>query len=352
MQIIHSIQVLRALAAFMVAIHHAQWDASLLAERFGLGFVRNDLLPWMAGVDIFFVVSGFIMVHASAGLFGRAGAWRSFLSRRIARIVPLYWAATTLFLVVVLAAPAALNSARPDLWQILASYLFWPAVSTQGLVQPIYSLGWTLNYEMLFYALFAAGLVLPGRWTLPAVAAALAGLVAAQELLGLPLPFGFWGQPIVLEFAAGMGIAVLRAKGLRLGAMARIALAIAGLAVLVMAARADVGASPWSGPLWHGSAAALLVLAAGCGSPRERPAPGLVRGLATLGDASYALYLVHPFVIRALRQAMTLAGLALPAVLVALALVGSVAAALLVHFSFEKPATRWMRRVLESGAPR
>lgn len=345
--------MLRALAAFMVAIHHAQWDASLLAERFGLGFTRNDMLPWMAGVDIFFVVSGFIMVHASADLFGRPGAWRAFLSRRIARIVPLYWAATTLFLLVVLAAPAALNSGRPDIGQILASYLFWPVVSTQGLVQPIYSLGWTLNYEMLFYALFSVGLLLPARWTLPAVTGALVLLVGAQHLSGsLPLPFGFWGQPIVLEFAAGMGIAVLRRRGLRFGARTRIAVALVGIAVLAVAARADISASTWSGPLWHGSAAVLLVLAAGCGAPRDRPALAGVRVLAAVGDASYALYLVHPFVIRALRQAVTLAGLAMPLLFVAVALAGSVMAALLVHRFFEKPATRGMRRLFGGRAPR
>lgn len=350
MPTIHSIQVLRALAAFMVAIHHAQWDASLLAERFGLGFVRNDMLPWMAGVDIFFVVSGFIMVHASADLFGRPGAWRAFLSRRIARIVPLYWAATTLFLLVVFTAPAALNSGRPDLGQILASYLFWPTVSTQGLVQPVYSLGWTLNYEMLFYALFSLGLLLPGRWTLPAVTVALVLLVGAADLAGaLPLPLGFWGQPIVLEFAAGMGIAVLRRRGLRLGTAMRIAIALAGLAVLAVAARFDMSASAWAGPLWHGSAAVLLVLAAGCGARRERPASAPVRALAAVGDASYALYLVHPFVIRALRQAMSMAGLAMPLLFVALALAGALVAALLVHRFFEKPATRAMRRLL---APR
>ncbi len=75
MQPIHSIQVLRALAAFMVAIHHVQPDAAVVAERFGLELRgRSDLLPWMAGVDIFFVVSGFIMVHASQELVsGRQG---------------------------------------------------------------------------------------------------------------------------------------------------------------------------------------------------------------------------------------------------------------------------------------
>lgn len=346
MQPIHSIQVLRALAAFMVAIHHVQPDAVVVAERAGLSFTRSDLLPWMAGVDIFFVVSGFIMVHASQDLFGRAGASRLFLTRRLARIVPLYWAMTTLFLLVGLAVPALLNSGVPNLQQILGSYLFWPVVSTQGLVQPVYSLGWTLNYEMLFYALFAAGLMLPRRWTLPAVTLVLGLLVATESLNGpLSLPFGFWGQPIVLEFAAGMGIAVLRQKGLRLHGVLRIAVAAAGAALLVAAAHFPGTDGPWSSVLWRGGAAVLLMLAAGCG--REGIVPlRPVKALAAVGNASYALYLVHPFVIRGVREIVLRLGLHSPMLYIALALAGSVIAALMLYRFFEKPATRLARRWL------
>ncbi|KQK29276.1 hypothetical protein ARD30_18770 [Bosea thiooxidans] len=346
MQPIHSIQVLRALAAFMVAVHHVQPDAAVLAERAGIAFVRSDVLPWMAGVDIFFVVSGFIMVHASQDLFGRQGAPAIFLKRRLARIVPLYWATTTLFLLVGLAVPATLNSSAPNPAQILGSYLFWPVVSTQGFVQPVYSLGWTLNYEMLFYLLFAAGLLLPKRWTLPAVALLLAVLVGAESLNGpLALPFGFWGQPIVLEFAAGMGIAVLRQKGLRLHGLLRIAVAAAGVAVLLAAADQPGTEGSWNSVLWRGGAAVLLMLAAGCGREGIVPAAP-VKALAAVGDASYALYLVHPFVIRGMREAALRIGLYAPLPYMVLALAGSVVAALLLYRFFEKPATRLVRRWL------
>jgi exopolysaccharide production protein ExoZ len=345
---LYGIQALRALAALMVAVHHAQHDAVVVAQRAGATFAPSTLLPWMAGVDIFFVVSGFIMVHASAGLFDRPDGAKLFLARRLARIVPVYWAATTLFLAVGLAVPAALNSGAPDLSQIAGSYLFWPVVSTVGLVQPVYSLGWTLNYEMLFYALFGAGLLLPGRWTLPAVALALALLVAAEAFSGpLALPFGFWGQPIVLEFVAGMGIALLRRRGLRLGLVARAVVAALGVAVLLAAARWPGDGGAWSSFAWQGSAAALLVLAAACGERRTAPSVP-VRALALVGDASYALYLAHPFVIRGLREVFTRLGLGSPLGFIALALAGSVAAALLAHRYFEKPATRWLRRRLRA----
>ena len=79
--------------------------------------------------------------------------------------------------------------------------------------------------------------------------------------------------------------------------------------VLLAAARWSVDGSAWSSFAWHGSAAALLVLAAACGERRSVPSVP-VRALALVGDASYALYLVHPFVIRGLREVFTRLGLA------------------------------------------
>lgn len=337
--------MLRALAAFMVAVHHVQSDAAVLARLGGRSFTPSDLLPWMAGVDIFFVVSGFIMVHASASLFDRPGASALFLKRRLVRIVPLYWAATTLFLLVALALPATLNSAAPSAGQIAASYLFWPVISSSGLVQPVYSLGWTLNYEMLFYVLFAAALTLPRRLVVPAVTLALASLVGATAMLGpLPLPFGFWGQPIVLEFAAGMGIALLHRRGLMLGAGARFALAAVAVGLLLGSPHAPLSAGPWRDLALHGSAAALLVLAAVTG-PREPAAPtALGSALVRVGDASYALYLVHPFAIRGLREVFVRLGVLEPWLFVVAALASAVIAALLVHRLFEVPVTRALRR--------
>ncbi|KPF62571.1 hypothetical protein IP69_20525 [Bosea sp. AAP35] len=341
-------QALRALAAFMVAVHHVQPDAAVLARQGGLSFARSDVLPWMAGVDIFFVVSGFIMVHASGSLFGRPDGPTLFLQRRLARIVPLYWAATTLFLLTGLIVPALLNSGTPSLGQIAASYLFWPAVSPQGLVQPVYSLGWTLNYEMLFYVLFAAALVLPARFVVAAVTFALVALVASEALAGpLPLPFGFWGQPIVLEFAAGMGLALLRQRGLRLGAALRWSFVAGAVLLLLSGQYLLLPAGPWRDLAVHGTAATLLVLAAVSGFQAGVP-PRLMTAFARVGDASYALYLVHPFAIRGSREVFTLAGIHEPALFVVVALAVAVIAALVVHQLFEVPMTRGLRRL--SGA--
>lgn len=345
---LYGIQVLRALAALMVAVHHVQGDASFLAARAGTSFTPSHALPWTAGVDLFFVISGFIMVHSSAGLFDRPDGARLFIARRIARIVPLYWAATTLFLVMLLVSPALLNSGAPSFAQIAASYLFWPMANAASQLQPIYSLGWTLNYEMLFYALFGAALLAPGRLVAPLVTVALAGLVGAQVTAGpLPLPLGFWGQPIVLEFAAGMAVGLLRQNGLRLDGHLRWLMAAAGIAMFVIASGDGWAQTSWGAVALRGPAALLLVTAAACGRNVTAPS-ALVRALALLGDASYALYLVHPFAMRALREVFARTAPSATSLFVVLALIAAVLAALAVYRWFERPMTRVLRRTLRA----
>jgi len=95
-----SIQVLRALAAFAVTIEH------IVGYEFARQYGLPDALPHFqfgrAGVDLFFVISGFVMVYASESYFGRAKAPQEFFLRRLARIVPLYWVTTTIVLVYLL----------------------------------------------------------------------------------------------------------------------------------------------------------------------------------------------------------------------------------------------------------
>lgn len=345
------LQILRALAALSVAMLHAQHDAQSLAERAGRAFAPISAFPWEAGVDVFFVISGFIMVHASGRLFGLPEARRLFLARRIARIVPVYWAVTSAYLAIALLAPAALNPEFLGWGRVVASYLFIPVPRPDGLVQPLYGLGWTLNYEMFFYVLFALAIARPRTQAVLALSAALVGLVALGRFAGpLPQPLGFWSDPIVLEFVYGMGLALLHAHGARLVSVARAGLAAAAVAALAAAA---VAAPDWAAAdrfLAYGLPAAALVAAVALG--RERPQAGpLARFGAALGDASYALYLVHPFAIRAGRELVArsgLGGVIGPWSFVALALAASITAALLLYRLFERPMTAALRRLLKA----
>ncbi|MCF4125779.1 acyltransferase family protein [Methylobacterium sp. SyP6R] len=339
------IQALRALAALMVAAGHAQFEVAGLAARAGLSFVPAAWLPWPAGVDVFFVISGFIIVHASAPLHGRARPRRIFLAHRIARVVPLYWLATTLVLALAFARPGLLGAGTEGPGYLVASYLFWPMARTDGAVQPLYSLGWTLNYEMAFYALFALALPLGRRGAVLGVLALLAGLVLSGQLPGpWPVPLAFWSDPIVVEFACGAGLALARQEGLRLPGPARLALAVAGLALLSLAGEAPAlpRCLAWGGPALLLVAAVALGPAGGAGR-RLRPA-------IVLGDASYALYLAHPFVVRGVRIAAEATGLAAltgPGILAVLMLVLASLAAILLHRTVERPLTRAARAVLE-----
>jgi exopolysaccharide production protein ExoZ len=346
------IQLLRAFAALCVVVFHAQSDAAVVGARLGTGFVRSDVFPWLAGVDIFFVISGFIMVYASSRWFGSARAPRVFLAHRIARIVPLYWATMMVYLAVVLLAPLLLNSEYLAPHFVIASFLFVPAARPDRLVQPLYSLGWTLNYEMFFYALFAIAIAFPRRRAVPALIAALVLLVLCGNAFApLPQPLAFWSDPIILEFAFGMALGWASAEGFFLSRPARLACGLAGLALMAL----DLS-RPWEllalpRPLAYGLPAAFLVATAALASPERRSAENLlIRWGVVLGDASYALYLLHPFIIRALRELVTrtaIAALIGPWSFVMLSILCAAAAAICVNRVFERPITRATRRLLE-----
>lgn len=339
------IQVLRALAALAVAFLHAQHDAAGLAARAGQSFPPLERFPWMAGVDIFFVISGFIMVYSSRSLFGTKGGKSAFLARRLLRIVPLYWTVTTLYLAIALIAPTLLNSETLVPWQILASYLFIPFERPDGTAQPLYSLGWTLNYEMFFYVLFAGVLAWPQRRALGILSGVLVLFAILGHMVGLPQPLAFWTDPIVLEFAFGLGLGWLYAEGVTLSRGVRWVLVLAGLAILAMnfiGLRANLNEMR---PLAWGIPAAFIVAAAALGA-KQRPPSSFTRFVALAGDASYAIYLIHPFVIRGTGTILARTGADVvlgPWGFIVVSLAATLIASLLVHRFFERPVTEFVR---------
>jgi exopolysaccharide production protein ExoZ len=178
-----ALQLLRAVAATGVVISHVRYD---FLHHFGLpdglpGFINAGA----AGVDLFFVISGFVMVYSSETLFGRDRAATIFLVRRVARIVPLYWLMSALMIAYVAARGFAASDASPT--QAVLSFLFIPYPRPSGEMSPVYGVGWTLNYEMFFYAVLALCLAARRAITVARVAIALAVLALAGWLLpGLP----------------------------------------------------------------------------------------------------------------------------------------------------------------------
>jgi peptidoglycan/LPS O-acetylase OafA/YrhL len=332
-----SIQVLRAIAALAVTVDH-------MSREFGLKLHAAAPIPPSvaayggAGVDLFFVISGFIMVYASDRLFGQRGGPAHFAMRRCVRIIPLYWAASVILLAFVLRRYPDLASADLSPSSIAASFLFIPWAKPDGTIQPLHAVGWTLNYEMFFYLVFSVALLAPRRAAVFAVTGFFAVLVALGQLLApLPVPLAYWSDPVICEFAYGLWIAVLYREGVRLPRWASAPLVLAGIAT------ATILSFVMPGPrcVQFGIPAALVVAGLVL-VDRPRRASRAWRALGLLGDASYALYLLHPFAMTLPRPLYPyLSGLPGAAWLYALALlISAVTVAVLAHLLFEKPLTR------------
>ena len=315
---LYGIQYLRALAALAVVLFHA-------GERSG-----HPLAIGAAGVDVFFVISGFIMWVIVAR---RPVSPGRFLAERLRRIVPVYWLATGAM------AAGALLGLFPNLVltapHLLASLFFLPFPSpSSGEVWPLLVQGWTLNYELFFYAVFAACLLLPARLRLAAVAAVFLALVALGFIVTSENPlFLTYTRPIILEFVAGMLIGRLwlagRVRGRGLG-LALVLLSLAGFAAIGLL---RLPFDEWTcGPL-----AAMLVY----GTAALERAGGVphLRLPALLGDASYSIYLWHTFAISVVAKAGTMLALAPAPVFIAAVLAG-VLAGLAGYRLVERPLLR------------
>jgi exopolysaccharide production protein ExoZ len=339
---IHSIQYLRALAALSVVMLHASRRVeAALPEA-----LADALLRGHAGVDLFFVISGFIMWS-----IGRQSSPAAFLLRRAIRVVPLYWMATLVWLALILGAGYDWVVVTPE--HLLLSLAFFPHVSPSfpAEVWPLLIPGWTLTYEMFFYAVFAAVLLASGTLRLPLLAGVLGGLVLTGVLLD---PATAWAMtatsPLLLEFLGGCLVAALWTR--HPGSLPRNALVLTcGLALFALTAP-TAAAQPWSRVLGFGLPA-LLIVSAAAGLCRQLPRLAL---LERLGDASYAIYLFHVILL----QVMTEVWLRLPALhappaallFILTALLLSASLGLLIFRQVERPMQRALTAALIPGGGR
>lgn len=331
-----SIQILRAVAATSVVAAHFQY---VLQKQLGLGNALPDLSVGGAGVDLFFVISGFVMVHASQPLFGTRRGPVIFLSHRLLRIVPLYWAVTSFYVLISLLLPAFGGKYQPDF--IIGSYLFLPTPGAESVYQPIVGQGWTLNHEMFFYAIFSVMVWTQRSTAVLATVAALVALVLVGEVLApLPGALGFWTNPIMLEFTCGMLIGIAYADGFRLPRSVGWLLVVAGLTMLAGLAGYNERVIAWGLPMW--------LIVGGIVLGDLRPRGRLASALSYLGDASYALYLTHsiPVLVTVLfMRWIKWDGDGLVWLYALAAVGGAIVLALLVHVGFERPVARWAQRL-------
>lgn len=359
-----ALQILRGFAASLVVIDHAVLRHAEWAEYPAFVKVAAPYCGTL-GVSVFFVISGFIMFHTAGQQFGEAGAAWAFLRKRIIRIVPLYWAATGLEVALLLRKGGTFG-----IKDLLASLLFIPLPVPAGhYMYPLLGVGWTLNYEMFFYCLFAAALLFSRPVGLPLLLLAFSALVAFgaidKPLADTSPPhtaFAFWTDPIILLFAAGVlcGLLAETARVRVFGSSVWIAIAL-----LCGWAAAFVGAggsypipSAWLLAGW------VVCLASVALCIFEKPGhAGPARRLGVeLGDISYALYLFHFFAIVAAEKVWWLLFGKSPSVFfVAFAYLVAVAAAYAIHHLFEVRVTRLLnsrallpqpRRALMRATPR
>src|SRR5689334_16532037 len=146
-----SIQWLRGIAALMVVAFHTNTLALHPSAR------MDFLAIGETGVDLFFVISGFIMTITTVD----KRAPGEFLRRRIIRVVPLYWMITLSYAALAVMAPTLFRSASPDFLHTLGSLAFVPQFHPlfPSAIWPVVIPGWSLNYEMFFYGIFALALL-------------------------------------------------------------------------------------------------------------------------------------------------------------------------------------------------
>jgi peptidoglycan/LPS O-acetylase OafA/YrhL len=336
-----NLNALRAFAALCVVFYHITSEAGL---DLGINIGTR-------GVDIFFVISGFIITYASSR------SAEQFFTRRLIRIVPFYWAATLAVFAIVAVLPNLFRSTKPDLVQLICSLFFIPRETDYAGLFPTLILGWSLNYEMYFYVAFAVALAISARWAPVLCSAIIAAVLLAIDASGATHPsVTFYARGLVFEFVFGIAaFYAVRWIGRHREAMPP---RTVGIPLLFLAA-----------------AAACVVLAAiehagGYGLPRQLssgvPAFFVVtamilveeiyavstrnRTLYLVGEASYILYLIHPYIVYGLLRTVfkhadgygtvTIAGL------IALLLAISTAIAVAIHLVFEKPLMEALRKRL------
>jgi exopolysaccharide production protein ExoZ len=336
--VIRPIQYLRALAALMVVWHH-----SLTQVPATIQFIQ---LPEFgtSGVDLFFVISGFIMSVTTTEK--PLTPWQ-FFELRIVRVVPLYWLVTLLMIGCAVVAPSAFKTLLFSPAAVAKSLFFVPyhSLSFPTEIWPVLVPGWTLNYEMFFYALFAITLALPLGVRMISLVSTLAALVIVGHVVQPTNPaLLVYTSPLLLEFGLGAIVGYLWArKSLEMSLAGSLAAVVVGLWMLFS-----------RGELWGYSqmvGATLTVI--GCLSAWIRSWDS--RMLLELGNASYSIYLTHLFTLGGLRavwvRLLPQVSMEYAIAFMAAALIASAMVGWLCYRWIEQPLTKRLRRMVTRKPP-
>ncbi len=290
---LHSLQALRGVACLLVVwLHVGDWEAEYGVHTPGVSVGRS---VGYAGVDVFFVLSGFIITYAHFGELGRPAAVPRYLGRRLWRVYPTYWAMTAVAAVLF---AGLLHWPASDVgWRYWAD---WLSLRPGGSLNPTLVVSWTLPYELVFYVAFAAVIALPARWGWWPLAGW--GLAVAALTVATPGPINPVAptllSPHVLEFLGGAAAGAAVRRGARRYGRVAVAAGV-GYAVALAAAFDIVHYDAWMAHIYDqgnrvlafGPAAVLVVY--GLAASELAGGAALPRWLRAAGDASYSIYLWH-----------------------------------------------------------
>lgn len=330
-----NLQALRGVAALLVVAAHIGGIGLSSPALFGFPFAQGVI-----GVDIFFVLSGFVMALKADEAWGHGG---TFLLRRAWRIYPVYWAALFLGAGLYHVVMSTLRGAPPpDIAYQIQSVFLLPAFNASGELYPALSVGWTLMYEMLFYVVMAVILTTTPRG---ALTLKLSIIFILMVILAQLLPPGAWrafaSNTLVFEFVLGSALFdIWKTRQIRWAWL----LPLTGIS-------AGVWLYTFPGDGWRFLTSGLFafsILAAGLALERKKLAP---KFLLLLGDASYSIYLIH---IPAFFWAIpTVSAIDAPPMVRTLLLVAyAVACGVALHIAIEKPVllvAKWVKKALRSG---
>lgn len=303
--------MLRAIAALLVLLYHVELiELRMIAEAGGserpvsAGLWTNGF----AGVDMFFVISGFVMAYVSGRAQAGPATAGAFLFARVARVYPAWWLYAGLAMLaftILTGMPwnaANLSDGVSPAWHLIASFALLPQPDL-----PVLIVGWTLVHEMHFYLVFCLLLLMPYRFRLAALVL-WAGIVIAGALAGASAPYPatylqLATHPLSLEFLLGAAAATAAVNGVRIApGLATLVGAVGFAAALILYQIQPGWALTWERVIWFGLPAALLVYGIASLEILGRlKAPPL---MVALGDWSYALYLGHILVLSTLRHAL------------------------------------------------
>ncbi|HGH5415705.1 TPA: acyltransferase family protein [Citrobacter freundii] len=280
-----SIQSLRGVAAWLVVIHHIH--QIMLPSGIGYKNFDSTIIAFSSGVDLFFVISGFIIYNSI--MASKSSAF-IFLAKRLWRVVPLYWFYTFAAVILTVLWPGIILQPNVETGEVLKSFLFIPYINKEfGVHLPFLTVGWTLNYEMYFYVISFFALLISRKYYFFIISFLIPSI--SVIIIWIGKDNSFYADGVVNEFLIGVFVGWVYRSGIIKSINSKLC------AILILVSIAFI----FDSDIYHdyisvGIPCGIIVL---CFSLSENGLKNskVIKYLSILGDWSYSTYLSHVLVI-------------------------------------------------------